>query len=165
MIGKLPDRAILREMFYYEPETGYLYWRRAKGTRGVGARAGSTSKHGYRRVKIDRHYYAEHRLIFLIVTGAVPDIIDHRDGNRSNNKWENLRSADGYQSAVNQARRKSNTTGFKGVCFNKRVQKFQAQIRYSGKRRYLGLFSTAEDAHLAYCHAADELHLEFANHG
>ena len=57
---------------------------------------------------------------------------------------------------------KDNTTGRKGVTYNKRLKKFQARIVLNNKRKYLGVFTTTEEAHAAYCAAATELHGEFA---
>lgn len=81
-------------------------------------------------------------------------LIDHKDGNGMNNTRENLRVATSTQNNRNARLRKDSTTGFKGVHFKKASRKFQAHIRVDGERIYLGCFLTPEEAHAAYCKAA-----------
>ena len=59
----------------------------------------------------------------------------------------------------------TNTSGLKGAFWVANRGKWMSQIKCNGKLVYLGYFATAEDAHAAYCRAADRLHGEFANHG
>jgi len=87
---------------------------------------------------------------------------DHVNGDGLDNRKSNLRKATRSENLYNQGVPAHNTTGFKGVCFNKRCGKFQAEIRVSGKPRRLGLFVTKEEAHAAYCMAAKKLHGKFA---
>lgn len=89
-----------------------------------------------------------------------PDDVDHRDLNKANNKWTNLRLATRSQNVANGARRTDNRSGFKGV--TRRGNKWEARIRAGGLLHYLGLFETTEAAHEAYCAAAAKLHGEFA---
>lgn len=88
--------------------------------------------------------------------------IDHKDGNPLNNQRGNLRSATKSQNAMN--RKSNNKLGFKGVTYSKAAQRWQAQIQANGKKRYLGSFDTPEEAHEAYCEAANEHFGEFARH-
>lgn len=88
-----------------------------------------------------------------------PEIhIDHRNGNGLHNFPSNMRRANRFGNMQNCGKFSTNTTGFKGVCYHKIAKKWMASI--SGK--YLGLFSTPELAHAAYCEAAARLHGEFA---
>jgi hypothetical protein len=87
---------------------------------------------------------------------------DHRDMNTLNNQRFNLRICTGSQNMYNSGKRKNNTSGYKGVTFNKKKRKFQAQIRVPGKRFYLGLFTTPIKAAIAYDIAAKRLHGVFA---
>ena len=104
-----------------------------------------------------------HRLIIGLTD---PDVkVDHRDRNGLNNTRTNIRACSHGQNMRNSGTRSDNTSGFKGVYFDKRRGKWAAQIVVNGKNRYLGSFITPEEAHQAYCRAADELHGEFANYG
>lgn len=86
---------------------------------------------------------------------------DHRDGNGLNNRRKNLRLATNTQNRCNSKRRVDNRSGFKGVEILSNGR-FRARIKISGKEHALGCFSTAQEAHMAYCRAATELHGEFA---
>ncbi len=106
-----------------------------------------------------------HILIWAWMTGEWPkDQIDHRDEDPSNNKWDNLREATKSQNMMNIAKIKSNTSGYKGVCFNKMAQKWMAYIKLDNKRYHLGLFATPEEACAAYQDAANKLHGDFAKY-
>ena len=76
------------------------------------------------------------------------------------NRRDNLRAATNSQNLMNQGIRSDNKTGFKGV--TRFGAKWQASIMAQGKWKYLGLFSTPEEASDAYYRAAKELHGEFA---
>jgi AP2 domain len=86
--------------------------------------------------------------------------VDHVDGDSLNNRRSNLRDAMDNQgrnrNPHNAGIRRDNTTGFKGVTFHKPLGKFRAQIQFEGQRQHLGYFDTAEEAHAAYCTAANE---------
>jgi hypothetical protein len=88
--------------------------------------------------------------------------VDHENRNPLDNRKCNLRAATRSENAQNAKRRSDNTTGYKGVSFNKRIQRFQAQIYHNRKQIYLGSFLTAEEAYETYCKKASELHKEFA---
>lgn len=100
-----------------------------------------------------------HRLI-----AEAPDWLDtdHRDGDGLNNRRANLRNATKSQNMHNARLRADNTSGFKGVCWNKRSGKWEARIRLHGKQNHLGMHATPEAAYEAYCQAANRLHGEFA---
>lgn len=89
--------------------------------------------------------------------------VDHVDGNPLNNRRSNLRLANRVQNAANQPKRRNNSSGFKGVSYHRKANKWVARIQIYGKDKYLGLFATAELAHDAYCKAAKEAFGEFAN--
>lgn len=78
------------------------------------------------------------------------DLIDHINGNGLDNRKSNLRLADKSLNAINSKIRSDNSTGYRGVTFNKKTKKYMAEISRNGKRTYLGLFNTAEEAHRAY---------------
>lgn len=163
-VREIPPQARLAQLFDYDPHTGRLTW---KVPRTGGILAGSiagTSSNGYLRVKIDGGRFSVHRVIFKLVTGEIPANIDHKDGNKTNNAWANLRPATVAQNAANQGKHSNNTTGYKGVTLHKKSGKYQAAIRNGAGAIYLGLFDAPEMAHAAYCLAAKKLHGDFARY-
>lgn len=162
-IKTLPSIERLNELFVYEPLTGDLRWKsipenfkRAK----VGDIAGTIGAKGYRIVGVDRVYYYAHRIIWKMVTGEDPrDQIDHKDGDRLNNRWSNYRAASNGENRWNTKLAKNNSSGVKGV-----TQKGGGWIAYisagSGQQR-LGYFRNKADAIAARLKAAEELHGQF----
>jgi hypothetical protein len=87
---------------------------------------------------------------------------DHKDQNGLNNQRSNLREATQSQQIANQNLRRNNTSGYKGVSWFKRAEKWRAYIRVSRKQIYLGLFMDIKDAAKAYNKAALKYFGEFA---
>ena len=153
-----------RRLFCYDPETGIIAWRQGTGyaqqRSGV---AGYIGDDGRVTIRCGGRLYLASRLAWAIHYGRWPRlIVDHKDGNPSNNRIANLRLASKTQNQMNQRLRKDSSSGLKGVTFHKKAGKWCAQITAFGRRNYLGLFSTPEEAHAAYCEAAARLHGEFA---
>lgn len=155
------DLTELRDLIDYDPSTGIFIWKEGPIRRGK--RAGSLQPHGYRRIHVGYVRIWEHRLAWAFVHGAYPDgLIDHINGDRSDNRIENLRQATAETNAANSKTRSDNTSGYKGVSWNRRAQKWQVFIGGSGGRVYLGLFSNPKAAHEAYLMAAKKRFGEFA---
>jgi hypothetical protein len=163
-ISTLPTIDRLREVFSYDPEAGILRWRKAvKGAR-AGAIAGNAAAINNRhlRVKLDRKRIFVHRVIWAMQTGAWPTMdIDHKNGNPEDNRWVNLRLCTPAQNIQNAKFRSNNTTGFKGIFWDKDKQVFVSKIMYERKSVYLGRFKTAQEAHAAYAEAAKKYHGDF----
>lgn len=166
---KANDPAITAEMakeiFHYDDATGNLIRKKDLGGRfgRVGDIAGFTTPDGYRKVAIRQHVVMAHRLIWLIVTGEWPsDEIDHRDCDKGNNRFDNLRVASRRQNVINRAFKKNGLP--KGARYMP-SGRIQVRIRAEDKVRYLGTFETPEQAAAAYAEAASRLHGEFANSG
>ncbi|MBX3579886.1 MAG: HNH endonuclease [Rhizobiaceae bacterium] len=153
----------LRELLSYDPTTGVFVWRVRRGPIAAGSVAGTPDGIGYIQIRIDRKHYRAQRLAWLYVTGEMPPHqVDHVNGERSDNRWANLRKATNAQNSANQRLKRCNTSGFKGVCWHAGGRAWMARIRANGKSHYLGLFGSREAAHAAYVAAADKLHGEFA---
>lgn len=157
-------QARLKELLRYEPETGVFTWLVAP-RRGMfpGDVAGCWSEPAGWVIRVDCRLYLAHRLAWLYMTGEWPkNEIDHIDVSRRNNRWANLREATRRQNQANTPKQSNNTSGFKGVSFQRGVNKYRARIKAHGKKMSLGCFDTAEEAHLAYRSAAERIWGEFA---
>lgn len=99
------------------------------------------------------------------MTGEWPQVeIDHRDGDPSNNRWLNLRPATHQQNLCNTRLRSDNTTGAKGVVFDKRNGRYRARIYLNKRHVSLGGYDTLEQASAVYAEAARKHFGEFARH-
>ena len=150
----------LREWLDYDPTSGVFTWRkRPSPTAAEGSRAGTLMKIGYRQIKISRRKYPEHRLVWLWMTGRWPALqIDHKNGDPSDNRWENLRDVDQSTNLQNRFRAMKNSkTGLLGVVPQR--GRFQAIIWVDGAHKYLGLFETAIQAHVVYMEAKRRFHI------
>lgn len=154
---------IAHEHFRYED--GALYWKVNVKGRKSGDRIGSLRPDGYRRLMLNGKLFFEHRIIFLMHNGFLPEFIDHIDGNRANNRIENLREATKQQNGFNQKIAKRNISGVKGVCWIKKRNKWLVQLMINYKCKHIGYFEKIELAELAAQEARSKYHGEFANHG
>ena len=147
----------LRELLHYDPETGIFTWRVNRGCVKAGAVAGSYMTNGYLHFGIDGRTYMNHRLAWLYVHGEMPpDMIDHVNHIKDDNRIANLRLADMSLNKQNQKRALSNNkSGFLGVHYAKG---WRAAIRIDGKQVHLGRFKTPEEAHQAYLAAKRRFH-------
>ena len=148
----------LRELLHYEPTTGAFTRLQQRGSAKVGDHAGCMGNHGYTRILIDGVSYLCHRLAWLYVYGIWPDDqIDHRDGNRLNNRIANLREATYTENSHNLHKAQRNSkSGLLGVTDVN--GKWGARIMSFGKQRRLGVFKTKEEASAAYIEAKRVLH-------
>lgn len=153
----------LREMLDYDRDTGIFNWR-VSPSRNVkaGARAGTNKgSWGYVEIRVKGRIYGAHRLAILHVTGEWPtELVDHRNGVRTDNRYANLRCCTNAQNVQNSCVKSSSATGVKGV--GRMDGKYRAEIKANKKRYWLGDFETLEEAKRAYNAAASTLHGEFA---
>jgi len=164
---------VWKEMFEYNADTGGLIWRPRLGlndwnTRWAGKVAGSIHKRRGKsacvQVRVADKVIKAHRIIWEMNYGAIPGgfHIDHIDTNGTNNRLSNLRLATDSQNKFNVKKRRNNTSGFKGVTWNRRSCKWRAQIKAHGKAYNLGNHDSIGLAALAYAKAALRLHGKFA---
>lgn len=108
--------------------------------------------------------YKNQIYISRIILGITdPNIeIDHKDHNPFNNLKSNFRICTHAQNQRNKTLYRNNTSGYKGVNFNIRYQRWQAMITINGNRIWIGSFNNADDAARAYDQAAKKYHGEFA---
>lgn len=151
---KLPSIDYLHKRLRYEPETGKLFWRDCEDMpmgwlsqhRDNEAFTAKTNL-GYKTGGINRRLFKAHRVIWAMCHGHWPEKeIDHINGDRSDNRIENLREADRSGQGKNMAMRHDNKSGFSGVYFHKASKKWTAQIYLDGVRVSLGYFKSKEEA-------------------
>jgi hypothetical protein len=153
----------VRSILDYDPASGALTWKRGYRHLKAGSKAGYKTERGYVIIRIDTITYQAHRLAWLIMTGAWPElIVDHKDENKSNNAWSNLREVSIAENTQNvTAPQRDNASGFRGVYWQRDKRKWRAQITVSRKLIYLGRYSSPEEASAAYEAARLELHPGF----
>lgn len=150
---------------YYD---GKLLWKISSGTRArPGKVAGSIcSTSGYWKIKYKGKKYLEHRIIYEMHYGPIPEgyEIDHINHDRIDNRIENLRLANRSINCHNLSMMKNNTSGVTGVSYEQKVGKWRAQIRSKLKYRFLGYFDTFEEAVTARKQAETKFGFH-SNHG
>ncbi len=139
-------QARLKELLYYDPETGHFTWRVSRGVKFASI-AGSPNREGYIKIQIDGLGHYAHRLSFLYMTGALPpEHVDHINRVKDDNSWPNLRPATKRDNAGNVGLRGDNTSGHRGVCWHKHRGKWQARGMRDGRKIHLGYYTSLEEA-------------------
>jgi hypothetical protein len=141
----------LSELLAYE--NGNLFWKHRENamprwnTRYAGKQAFTADRQGYKTGSIHNRVYQAHRVIWAMHHGRWPQgQIDHINGDRSDNRIENLREVDAFLNSQNAKRRADNTSGTAGVTFFKGRNQWTARICVNGRKHHLGYFPSAEDA-------------------
>lgn len=145
-----PTRDRLLDMFHIDVDRGEIVWKKSQGRARAGSIAGNTNVHGYRRIHIDGAEYLAHAVIFFIAHGEWPELIDHINGVRDDNRIANLRQADSATNARNRhAFLETKLPGAQPYG----AGKFAAVITADGKQYRLGVFDTELQAHQTYLSA------------
>jgi hypothetical protein len=157
----------LHELFDYR-EDGNLLWKVIKCRWMKMGHVAGTLDHitNCRHIKIDGKRYRLHRIIFLYHYGYLTDglEIDHIDGNKTNNRIENLREVTSSQNIMNTKLSVRSTSGIKGVFYDKRSKKWQSRIFKNGGYIHRRSHSTIEEAAAAVEEARVKYHGEYARH-
>lgn len=169
---------LARELFRYDPETGLLYWQqrslhhfkdrsywRRWNAKWAGKETSSISPTGYKRLNYRGQFYLVHRVVWLVVHGEWPDVIDHVNGIKQDNRLVNLRAVSQCENARNARLFTTNTSGVVGVSFDARDNRWHAYIGVGkNHRQSLGHFKTKEEA-IAARRAAELVLGYHENHG
>ena len=157
-------QARLKELLRYDPETGEFVWLESRGKIKAGQKAG-TVKGGYAVVRIQYVQFYMHRLAWLYVKGVWPSHeIDHENGKRSDNRFNNLRDVTSGENKKNMATRSDNVSGVSGVSWLPHRSKWRVRISHNKKEIHLGMFAKKEDA-IAARKTAEKQHGFHENHG
>jgi hypothetical protein len=164
-------QAELKALLHYDPATGIFTWKERDAAlfrssqamqswneRWAGKQAGCSAA-GRIDVHVLKTNWRGHRLAFLYMTGSVPPLVDHRDGNPLNNSFSNLRAASNGQNRSNS--KPTMMRKLKGV-YARSTGNYQALIRFENKTIGLGTFADPMAAARAYDAAAVLLHGKFA---
>lgn len=121
-------------------------------------------KDGYIRVRILGKEYRAHRIIWTLFNGPIPEnmLIDHIDGDVSNNNISNLRLSSRQQNNANSSGNKNANIKAKGITINP-SGKYRVRITYRGITYSLGTYSALEEAKEVYKNKAIELNGEYAS--
>ena len=147
------EKQWLKDNLRYDSETGNLFWTTTTSRREKGL-AGYSNGNGYlklrRSIKGKVFRYLNHRVVWFLNYGYVPDFLDHIDGDKLNNRVENLRPATNGLNQRNQMPR--GKLKFKGVHKIKLSSsvKYRSYAWQEGKQLQLGVFKTPEEAARAY---------------
>jgi len=164
MADQILTQQYLNEIFEYRD--GNLYWKKDYGRKcKSGTLAGTINLRGYIQIGYKRKNYMAHKLIFLMHHGYLPEIVDHIDNNRANNKIENLREATLVQNRWNSLKRSDNTSGIKGITWHKQVKKWYVRCHVDNKIYNLGCYQDMNEAKEVLEKFRKEAHGEFANNG
>lgn len=168
MRSKVTQEMLLSHLNY---DGGKIYWR-ARGygkfdKQFAGKEAGCTTKHGYKLMSYNGGNILVHVAIWIMLKGDVPENmeIDHINNNPLDNRIENLRLATRNQNCHNTRMRSDNTSGIKGVVWNKDNNNWRARIYINNNKIEIGSFNTIDEARIAINSARKKLHGEYANSG
>ncbi|MCK4830081.1 HNH endonuclease [bacterium] len=133
------SQRILHALFTYDPKTGYLYWIKDLGrSKKYKGRLDYKAK-GYLRACIFGETYQIEKLVWQYHNGYYPEkILDHLNGIPDDNRIENLREASVGENARNSSLAKNNSSGIRGIYFNKKDNAWFVTIRCNKKSYYLG---------------------------
>jgi len=149
----------------FEYKDGHLFWKHERSNIPLDKMAGYIGPDQRVRIRCKSKNYLSYRLIFLMHKGYLPQYIDHIDGDRLNNKIENLREATISQNNQNIKKRITNTSSEKNVYWCKRRKKWTVKFTLNEKQVYVGHYVDLELAGFVAQMAREKYHGEFANHG
>ena len=159
------NQSRLKELFDYSPTTGFLTRKVKMGPGAVGSIAGTVIRRRYRQVMVDGKCYLGHRLAWLYVHGEFPSgEVDHVNGNRDDNRIENLRVVDRQGNSRNMKIRSDNSSGAVGVAWNKARGMWRARIGVNNQDIILGYFDDLDEAITARSEASKKYGFH-ENHG
>jgi HNH endonuclease len=164
-VSNITTQCQLKELLHYNPDSGIFTWKVSRGVAVAGKTAGGLSEQGYTRISFEKRLHRASRLAWLYMHGEWPaHVIDHINGIRNDDRFENLRHVTVKQNSENRGASPRNKLGAKGVHFIDAYQKFSAHIKNNGVGIGLGNFDTLLDAVAAYKNAERRLFTHSGGH-
>jgi hypothetical protein len=153
-------QARLKELFFYDPACGdFVRIKRTTNSVCIGDIAGTLNFHGYIQTSVNCKIYKNHRLAWLYVYGEFPsEDLDHINRIKTDNRILNLRRVTDSQNLQNVGLRSDNKSGYKGVCWDVKKEKWSVRMTYNNKYRHLGCFDDVHEAGSAYIEASKKHH-------
>ena len=146
----------------YNKETGVFTANQASARKKIGDPIGRINSHGYMQISIDGVLHMAHRLAWMHVHLSHPAMdIDHRNLNKADNRFSNLRMASEIENGYNIPMKATNKAGFKGVYMRKKTGSWCAECKVNKKKYWLGTYKTAQEAGKAYDDFAKANHGDF----
>ena len=158
----------LLELLTFNPGTGKFHNRTKRSDKIVeGKEAGCYPKgRRYAVIGIDGTQYYLHQLAWFYIHAVWPEeAIDHKDNDGFNNRISNLRLATPSQNQHNTRTPRNNTSGVKGVCWDKKRRKWMATLSINRRKKFIGYFDDLKIAEMAIQQQRQLIHQEFHNHG
>lgn len=150
---------------HFEYKDGFLYWIKCNSNRvAPGKRVDSFDSKGYIQVMLFGKRQRAHRLIYLYHHGVLPEFLDHIDGNRGNNKIDNLRPCTLNQNQHNRKSRTSNITGVKNVSWDKKMKSWSVSLNVNGCKVFQDYFKDFELAEFVAMELRNKYHGAYARH-
>jgi hypothetical protein len=159
---------MLHDLFEYRADGNLI---RKHAARGKGNCAGAvvgyrpkviSRQNRYVSTKISGQHWCVHKLIYMYHFGEMPQQLDHINQNTLDNRIENLRPATSSQNCANRSLFSNNTSGCRGVSWNKRNKKWFVYVDFNKRRKNIGYFDDLDFADLVATEARDLYHGEYA---
>lgn len=150
-------RQRLLEVLEYHSDTGNFTRRQAVRGHAVGTSVGTITSTGYWAVVIDGKRFKIHRLVWFLETGFWPKELDHKNQNKLDNRFENLREVTRSQNMHNRPAQVNNTSGVKGVTWCAQRNKWQTQLVVNGVVAHFSRHTSKASAVAAYLDATRKL--------
>lgn len=160
----MPSLDCLREKVSYDPSTGLFTSNTCEPNRPKGSIVGSKSAAGYVHFRVGGIRYLAHRLAWYYIYGEEPDVIDHINQRKDDNRISNLRNTNKSGNEKNRPLRSDNTTGANGVYWNKPTNKWRVLAKIGGRMKHIGYFGCYAKAVAARLEF-DSMNGFTANHG
>lgn len=156
-----PTQEQVKKLFDYHQD-GYLVWAVNRRRGRIGNKVGIVHPNGYFRTMVNGKFQSNHRITFLWHYGYLPEYVDHIDGDKLNNKLENLRPVNAKQNQQNSKLSCKNLSGYKNVSFCPQTKKWVVKISVNGKRKTIGRYHDIELADLVAEESRTKYHGEYA---
>lgn len=164
----MPTRAILKALainYYVHENKLYHKFASRNGKAQPGTEAGWLDRYGYRIMEVSACRFPVHRAIYYLKTGQWCVYLDHIDGDPLNNSLDNLRPANHSNNMRNTRLSKRNTSGYKGVSWDKKSKLWVVRVRVASYYKVFGKFADKELAGLVASEVRRKYHGEFAKDG